>query len=232
MARASRPTFREGGRGEGETTPSFPRRNLQDALLSIFPSFKGFSRRFRFVEINRPPPLPPSPFFLSFSASSSRVERIVRTTVHRRRYRRGRGGEGGRDGNEFGEKAISARPPGRGRCARESDGVCVAMRLRPYMHIHKCVLSRKGQGGGETTKREQGEYRERERDGAFVCTVHDQGPLAYSKRAASLHLEECGNRLSRSCISILPSDTEGRAAQNRARRARDNGRQRGERVGE
>jgi len=27
----------------------------------------------------------------------------------------------------------------------------------------------------------------------------------YSKRATSLRLEECGNRLSRSCISILPS---------------------------
>ena len=40
----------------------------------------------------------------------------------------------------------------------------------------------------------------------FVCVLRVLlVPLTYSKRATSLHLEECGNRLSRSCISILPN---------------------------
>lgn len=61
----------------------------------------------------------------------------------------------------------------------------------------------------------------------FVCVVHDRqrdreskrenesAPPAYSKRTTSLRLEECGNRLSRSCISILPSTHRANA------RARD-----------
>lgn len=48
--------------------------------------------------------------------------------------------------------------------------------------------------------------------------ARSRAPLwPYSKRATSLRLEECGNRLSRSCISILPSDTGQRLARAYAR---------------
>lgn len=117
---------------------------------------------------------------------------------------------------QFSKSASSEEGRGRARKRREGEA-------REKMYLVQCIAwalhrshVREGRKIRERRCREERECvytiydRERRICSRFVCVVHERSgePLwPYSKRATSLRLEECGNRLSRSCISILPSNT-------------------------